>query len=72
MISENKPRHEKPALWFLIRSDTNRAVELQKMVRGLKFRIKKVDGLRYLCSENKGADQLHTADLLLCFAQVFT
>ena len=51
-------------------SDTNQAVQLQKMARGLKFQIKKVDGLYYLCSENKGADQLCSyceADLRLCF-----
>ena len=38
--------------------------------RGLKFRIKEVEGLYYLCSENKGADQLRSycaADLGLCF-----
>ena len=38
--------------------------------RGLKFRIKKVEGLYYPCSENKGADQLRgycKADLRLCF-----
>ena len=28
------------------------------MARGLKFRIKKVQGFYYPCSENKGADQL--------------
>ena len=40
------------------------------MARGSKFRIKKVEGLYYLCSENKGTDQLHSyfaADLHLCF-----
>ena len=40
------------------------------MARSLKFRIKKVEGLYYPCSENKGADQLrgyHEADLRLCF-----
>ena len=40
------------------------------MARGLKFRIKKVEGLYYPCSENKGADQLRgyrEADLRLCF-----
>ena len=40
------------------------------MSRGLKFRIQKVEGLYYLCSENKGADQLRgyrKADLILCF-----
>ena len=33
------------------RSDTNRAAQLQKMARGLKFWIKEEE-------ENKGADQL--------------
>ena len=40
------------------------------MVRGLKFRIHEAEGLYYLCSENKGADQLRSycaADLRLCF-----
>ena len=40
------------------------------MARGLKFRIQEVEGLYYLCSENKGADQLRgyrEADLRLCF-----
>ena len=52
------------------RSDTNRAVQQQKMARDLKFRIKEVGELYYLCSENKGADQLcgySTADLRLYF-----
>ena len=51
-------------------SDTNQAVQPQKMARGLKFRILKVEGLYYLCSENKDADQLRgyrEADLRLCF-----
>ena len=54
---------------FPTRSDTNHAVQSQ-MARGLKFRIYEVEGLYYLCSENKGADQLrgyHEADLHLCF-----
>ena len=38
-------------------SETNQAEQLQKMARGLKFQIYKVEGLYYLCSENKGADQ---------------
>ena len=40
------------------RSDTNRAVQPQKMARGLKFRVEEVEGLHYLCIENKGADRL--------------
>ena len=60
----------KPTFWLPTRSDTNQAVQLQKMARGLKFGIKKEEGLHYLCSENKGADQLRgyrEADLRLCF-----
>ena len=63
-------RHEKTMFCFSTRSDTNRAVQSQKTARGLNFRIKKVEGLYYLCSENKGADQLRgyrEADLRLCF-----
>ena len=51
-------------------SDINQAVQPQKMARGLKFRIKIEEELHYLCSENKGADQLRgyrEADLRLCF-----
>ena len=60
----------KPTFWFLTRSDTNRAVQSQKMARNLKFWFKKEEGLYYLCSENKDADQLRghrEADLRLCF-----
>ena len=48
----------------------NRAVQTQNMARGFIFRIWKEEGLHYLCSENKGADQLcghRTDDLRLCF-----
>ena len=51
-------------------SDPVRAVQPQKMARGLKFRIDEVEGLYYLRSENKNADQLRgyrEADLRLCF-----
>ena len=47
-------------------SDISKAVQPQKMARGLKFRIKEVEELYYLCSENKGADQLRTAAQVLC------
>ena len=66
----NEPRHEKTDILVPTWSDSNQAVQLQKMATGLKFRIYKVEGLYYLCSENKGADQLHgyrEADLRLCF-----
>ena len=60
----------KPTFWFPTWSDTNQAVQLQRTARDLKFRIYIVEGLYYLCSENKGADQLRgyrKADLRLCF-----
>ena len=60
----------KPMLKFPTKSDTNQAVQLQKMARGLKFQTSKVEGLYYLYSENKGADQLRgycEADLRLYF-----
>ena len=65
---------KKQTFCFPTWSDTNQAVQVQKIARGLKFRIKEVEGLYYQCSENKGADQLHSnctaycaADLRLCF-----
>ena len=55
----------KQAFWFPTWSDANQAVQLQKMARGLKFQTLNVEGSYYLCSENKGADQLRS--LRLCF-----
>ena len=49
----------KPVFGVSIRSDTNRAVQSQKMARDLKFWTVKVEEFYHLCSENKGADQLH-------------
>ena len=55
------------------RSDTNWgywAVQPHEMARSLKLWIQEVEGLYYLCSENKGTSQLcdyRTADLRLCF-----
>ena len=66
-----EPRYEKIGLrGFRPGPHTNRAVQSQKMARGLKFRIKVAEGLYYPYSENKGADQLRgyrEADLRLCF-----
>ena len=61
----------KPTFWIPTWSDTNQDVQPHKMVRGVKFCIHEVGVLYYLCSENKGADQLHgyrEADLSLCFS----
>ena len=64
-----EPSHEKTNN-FLTRSDTNRPVQPQKQARSLKFWVKVEEIFYYLCSENKGANQLCsycTADLCLCF-----
>ena len=60
----------KQTFWVPTWSDTNQAVQLQMMARGLKFQIKKVEGSYYPDSEKKGAGQLRSycaADLRLCF-----
>ena len=62
----------KSVFGFPTRSDTNQAVQPRDTVRGSKFQIKEVhvDGLYYLCRENKGTDRLccyRAADLHLCF-----
>ena len=40
--------HEDLLLGFLTRSDINRAVQPQKMARGLKFWIQELEGLYYV------------------------
>ena len=54
----------------MLDTNTNKAVQSQKMARDWKFRIYIEEELHYPCSENKGADQLRgyrEADLRLCF-----
>ena len=67
-----EPRHEKTNILVsdLVQHKPACTATVQKTARGLKFRNKKVEGLYYRCSENKGADQLRgyrEADLRLCF-----
>ena len=60
----------KQTIWVLTRSNTNQAVQSQKIARSLKFCMKEEEGLYYPLNENKGADQLRSyceADLRLCF-----
>ena len=60
----------KPTMWLPNRSDTNQAVQAQKMARDWNFQIYKVEEQYYMCSKNKGADQFRSyceADLRLCF-----
>ena len=57
-------------MWFIYKSDTNQAVQAQKMARGWKFQIKIEVEMYNPCRENKGSDQLCSyceADLRLCF-----
>ena len=56
-----QPRSKASVNWVLTRSDTNRPVQSQKQARNLKFWIEEEQGLYYLCSENKGTDQLCTS-----------
>ena len=60
----------KTTIWVRTRSDTNQAVQAQKMARGLKFWIKKVEEFCYSGSENKGADLkqrlISFLNLILC------
>ena len=48
--------HEKNCLLGFLLGQTQTGLYSDKMVSGLKCRIKEVEGLYYLCS--KGADQL--------------
>ena len=56
----------KPTFWSPTWSDTNQAVQPQKLARGLKFRIKEVDGLYYPCSENKALISFAITAKLIC------
>ena len=49
---------KRPTMWFPNRSDSDQAVQSQKQARSLKFRILEEEKMYYLCSENKGTDQL--------------
>ena len=55
--------------FFSTRSDTNRALQPQKIARGLKFQSYQVKGLYFLCSTIEGADELHQ---LICMVTVQT
>ena len=57
----------KPTILVPTRSETNEAVQSQKMVRGWKFWTQKVEDLCYQCSENTHLCSYCEADLRLCF-----
>ena len=65
-----EPVHEETNNLILTVSDTNRAVQSQKMVRGWKFLHSESRGIVLSMWQKKGADQLRSyceADLRLCF-----
>ena len=57
----------KPTFWFSTKSDTNQAVQLQNMARGLKFRIYKVEGLYYVAKTKALISFVVTAKLICVF-----
>ena len=56
----------KPTKWFLNRSDTNRPVQSQKMARGWKFWIKKVEELYYPVAKTKALISFAVTAKLIC------
>ena len=57
---------ENLSLVFPTRSDTNWAVQPQKMARGLKFRIQKFEGLYHLCRKKKALISCVVTAQLIC------
>ena len=58
--------------WFLARSDTNRAVQPQKMARGLKFRILEVEGLYYVAKTKALISCMVTTQLICTYVFAYT
>ena len=59
----------KPTFWFPTWSDTNQAVQLQKVARGLKIRIQKVDVSFYLIiyvAKTKALISFKVTEKLIC------
>ena len=55
-----------PVFGVPTRSDTNRAVQPQKMARDLKFRIKKVEGSYYLLAKTNALISFAVTAKLIC------
>ena len=56
----------KPTIWVPTRSHTNQPVQSQKMVRGWKFCIQKVEELYYTHSEIKALISFTVTAKLIC------
>ena len=60
----------KPTIWVPTRTDSNSDMQSQKQARILKFWIQEEEELYYLCSENKGTDQLRWSAPLFLHMQI--
>ena len=56
----------KPPFWVSTWSDTNQAVQLQKMARGLKFRILKVEDCTIYVAKTKALISFAVTAKLIC------
>ena len=56
----------KPTMWFLNRSDINRAVQPQKTARSLKFQIYEEDGLYFPVAKTKALISFAVTAKLIC------
>ena len=56
----------KPTMWFLNRSDINRAVQAQKMAEGWKFWIKKIEESYYGVQKTKALISFAVTFKLIC------
>ena len=56
----------KPTIWVLTRSDTNQAVQLQKMVSGWKAWIKRVEEFYYCVAKTKALISFSVTAKLIC------
>ena len=56
----------KPTFWFPTGSDTNQAMQSQKMARGLKFRIKKEEGCTIRVAKTKALISFAVTAKLIC------
>ena len=56
----------KPTIWVPTRSDTNRAVQSQKKVRSLKFRISEEDKIVYRVAKIKALISFAVTAKLIC------
>ena len=57
---------EHQSVGFQNRPDTNQSVQLQSIVKNLKFQTKKEEASDYLLGENKGADLLAVTVQRIC------